>query len=100
MKVFVFGGTGFIGSRVAASLVRSGHSVSALARSQEKADFIRKLGASPHIGDLEEPETIPGAIKGTDVIVHAAFPSFLGRFNMKRMRQDREIALIQMKNLV
>ena len=74
MKVFVFGGTGFIGSRIVASLVRSGHTVSALARSQGKTDFLRKLGASPHFGDLEQLQTIRGAIKGSEVIVSAAFP--------------------------
>lgn len=74
MKVFVFGGIGFIDSRVVASLVRSGHTVSALARSQEKTDFLRKLGASPHFGDLEQPQTIREAIKGSEVIVNAAFP--------------------------
>lgn len=100
MKVFVFGGTGFIGSRVVASLVRSGHTVSALARSQGKADFLSKLGASPRLGDLEQPQTIPDAIKGCEVIVDAAFPPFTGRSTMRRVRRDREVALIQMKNLL
>ena len=100
MNVFVFGGTGFIGSRVVTSLVRSGHTVSALARSQEKAGFLRKLGASPRLGDLAQPQTIPDAIKGAEVIVQAAFPPFLGRSTTRRVRRDGEVGLIQMKNLL
>ncbi|MBI2830314.1 MAG: NAD-dependent epimerase/dehydratase family protein [Chloroflexi bacterium] len=100
MKVFLFGGTGFIGSRVVASLVRGGHTVSALARGQEKADFLRKLGATPHIGDLEQPQTIPEAIKGAEVIINAASPPFLGRFTMKRMAQEKQRFLIQMTTML
>ncbi|MEW6142104.1 MAG: NAD-dependent epimerase/dehydratase family protein [Chloroflexota bacterium] len=100
MKVFVLGGTGFIGSRVVRTLVQSGHHVTALARRPEKAAFLEGLGAVAKYGDLEQPQTIPEAIKGCEVIVNAACPSFLGRFTMKRVRRDRERALIQAKNLL
>lgn len=100
MKVFVLGGTGFIGSRVVKSLVQGGHNVTALARGPEKAAFLETLGAVTKYGDLEQPQTIREAIKGCEVIVNAAFVPFLGRSTSKRVQRDRERGLNQMKNLL
>lgn len=86
MKVFVFGGTGFIGSRVVKRLVKNGHDVSSLARSQEKAMFLKQLGASSKIGDLNRKETIRDAIEGSEVIVNLSNPSFLGRIGERKLR--------------
>ncbi|MEL7210648.1 MAG: NAD(P)H-binding protein, partial [Actinomycetota bacterium] len=47
MKVFVTGGTGAIGVPALRALVGAGHDVAALARSPEKADLVRGLGAEP-----------------------------------------------------
>ena len=100
MKVFVFGGTGFIGSRIVKCLVQNKHTVSALARSQEKAETLKRMGAFPYLGDLDKRETIRDAIKGSEVIVNAAFPSFLGRMTMRRVRKDSEEGFKQMENLL
>jgi len=82
MKILVFGGTGFIGSQIVKCLVQAGYIVSALARSQEKALVVKQMGAIPCPGDLKMPETIRDAIKGSDLIVNTAFPSFLGRMTI------------------
>lgn len=73
MKVFVTGGTGFIGSSVVSRLVNAGHEVVALNRSSEKDELLTGLGATPHAGDLLEPESYREAAGGADAIVHAAF---------------------------
>jgi len=100
MKVFVFGGTGFIGSRIVACLVQNGHTVSSLARSLKKAESLKQMGASPHLGDLDKRETIRDAVKGSELIINAAFPSFLGRMTMARVRKDSREGFNQMKNLL
>jgi len=47
MRVFVTGGTGAIGGYAVPALIRAGHIVSALARSDAKAEMLRNEGAIP-----------------------------------------------------
>jgi len=100
MKVFVFGGTGFIGSRVVKSLVSAGHEVSAPARTPETSAYLKQLGGSAKAGDLDRPETLREAVVGSDVIVNLATPSFLGRIGERRLRDLSHQKLQQTKNLM
>jgi len=52
VRVFVAGGTGVIGRAVVRALVKDGHEVVATARSKEKADLVRSLGAEPVFVDI------------------------------------------------
>ena len=47
MRVFVTGGTGAIGVHTVPALVRAGHAVSALARTETKAQALRDQRAAP-----------------------------------------------------
>lgn len=47
MRVFVTGGTGAIGGYAVPALVRAGHMVSALARTDAKAEVLHNQGAIP-----------------------------------------------------
>jgi uncharacterized protein YbjT (DUF2867 family) len=47
MRIFVTGGTGAIGRDAVPALVRAGHTVAALARSDVAADELRCQGANP-----------------------------------------------------
>jgi nucleoside-diphosphate-sugar epimerase len=47
MRVFVIGGTGAIGGHAVPALVRAGHQVTALRRSPEKSERLRRQGAMP-----------------------------------------------------
>ncbi|NUO50866.1 MAG: NAD-dependent epimerase/dehydratase family protein [Polyangiaceae bacterium] len=70
MKVFITGGSGFVGGHAIEALVREGHEVSALARSAEAADRVRSYGASPVSGSLGAIDA--ALLKGNDAVVHAA----------------------------
>lgn len=70
MKVFITGGSGFVGGHAIERLVREGHEVSALARSPEAADRVRSYGASPVSGSLGAVDA--ALLKGIDAVVHAA----------------------------
>jgi NADH dehydrogenase len=72
-RVFVTGGSGFIGSRLLRALVQHGYSVAALDRSgriRERAGLSPPSRVVP--GDLLEPETYRAALASADVVVHLA----------------------------
>jgi uncharacterized protein YbjT (DUF2867 family) len=70
MRVFVTGGSGFVGGHVVERLVRDGHEVVALARSDAAVRAVEALGARAARGDLGAiPE---GALQGVDAVVHCA----------------------------
>ena len=70
MKVFVTGGSGFIGGHLIETLVRGGHEVRALARSASSAAVVGARGAVPVSGDLEQLND--GHVGDAEVVVHAA----------------------------
>ena len=73
MRLFLTGGTGYIGAAVLDALVRAGHEVHALVRNPEKAAQVQARGAHPVLGDLGEPASYADAAAAADGIVHAAF---------------------------
>jgi dihydroflavonol-4-reductase len=72
VKVFVTGGTGFIGGEVARQLRARGDDVVCLVRSPEKAGKLTELGCEIVAGDLGDAEAIRAAMGGCDAGVHAA----------------------------
>jgi dihydroflavonol-4-reductase len=70
LKVFVTGGTGFIGGHLIKRLLRDGASVKALARDSSKAEELRKLGVEIIIGDVTDKTSITGVLKGCDAFYH------------------------------
>jgi len=72
MRVFLTGGTGYIGSAVLDSLVRGGHHVDALVRHSEGAARVQARGAKPVLGDVMNPTSWRDAAAAADGAVHAA----------------------------
>ena len=73
MRIFLTGATGYIGGAVLDALVRAGHDVTALVRTNEKARRVAKRGAHPVIGNLADAESFKGAAEAQDGYVHTAF---------------------------
>ena len=72
MQIFVTGATGSIGGPVIEELIRSGHQVMALARSNAAAQKLSKKGVWVVRGDLREPQDWCVEAATADVVVHAA----------------------------
>ena len=68
----VTGGTGLIGSHVAALFREMGWRVRALIRPSSDAAFLEELGCEFVLADLTDPESVSGAADGCEVVVHAA----------------------------
>jgi nucleoside-diphosphate-sugar epimerase len=73
MKVFVTGGTGYIGSAVALRLKKAGHDVLALVRAKAKAEKLSAAGIKLVEGDLGDPAGWAQAAWGRAAVVHCAF---------------------------
>jgi nucleoside-diphosphate-sugar epimerase len=72
MRVFVLGGTGSIGAPIVRTLVRRGHDVWALARSEQSAAKLAKSGATPVAGDICSPRQWAAKLPPAEAIIHAA----------------------------
>jgi nucleoside-diphosphate-sugar epimerase len=72
MRIFLTGGTGYIGSAVLDALVRGGHEVDALVRNREKAAEVQSRGAHPLLGDLSQPVSYAASVAAADGAIHTA----------------------------
>lgn len=72
MKVFVTGGSGFLGGHVIAALVARGDEVAALARSDRAGNAVARLGATPIEGALDSTEALTAGMRDAEMVVHAA----------------------------
>ncbi|MCU0425924.1 MAG: SDR family NAD(P)-dependent oxidoreductase [Candidatus Kapabacteria bacterium] len=74
MKIFLTGGTGFIGQHIAKALLQRGWSVQALVRTTNspQAHYLRHLGAEIVPGDILNPASMRPSIEKADVVLHNA----------------------------
>ena len=88
MKIFVAGATGAVGRPMVAQLVRRGHEVVGMTRSESKQDLLRDLGARPVVADALDPDAVARAVAEAepDVIAHQL--TAIEAFNPRRMERD------------
>ncbi len=94
--ILITGGTGFIGSNLAAALVAQGHHVKIFRRVNSPTSLIAHLKVEHCIGDVRDSASLRAALKNCDIVFHtAAIVSF-----WKPLRKlQYEVNVIGTKNI-
>jgi nucleoside-diphosphate-sugar epimerase len=71
-KIFVTGGTGFIGSNLIRELLKKNYRVKALTRRCSNLRFISRYDIEIIKGDVRNLEEVENAMKGCDTVIHTA----------------------------
>jgi dihydroflavonol-4-reductase len=72
MKVFVTGGTGFIGTHFVRRMAETEHQLVCLARKTSDTHVLQEVGARIVIGDLGDKQSLINGMQGCDWVVHLA----------------------------
>jgi uncharacterized protein len=99
MKIFLTGGTGFVGKGLTKELVRSGHEVTLLTRS------LRKFGSKPPAvslieGDPTQKGEWQKSVGGHDIVINLAGASIFTRWTKERKQNLRESRILTTRNIV
>lgn len=70
MRVFVTGGTGFVGREVVRQLSAAEHHVVALVRHGSEEKLPRVATVETHVGDVTDPESFHDGLRGCDAVIH------------------------------
>lgn len=98
MKIFITGGTGFVGKNLVPALIRSGHEVCILTRSGKgKGD---SSGISWVEGDPAQKGKWQEAVGENEVIINLAGASIFTRWTEEAKRKIRDSRILTTRNLV
>jgi nucleoside-diphosphate-sugar epimerase len=91
MRIFLAGGTGFLGTFLIPKLKKNGHDITVLTRDKQKVPQLESLGVTAIVGDLLHPDPILAGIPAQDVILSIAMPEVKpGRMSRKMFKKLQE----------
>jgi nucleoside-diphosphate-sugar epimerase len=95
MRVFLTGGTGYIGSAVLDALFRAGHQVVAIARDPEKVERLTARGATGILAEVATPKKYLTEVQSCDAVIHTAFESSARGVEKDRQAIETLLAAMQ-----
>jgi uncharacterized protein (TIGR01777 family) len=98
MKVFITGGTGFLGAALTKGLLAEGHSVTILSRSSQNRAL--KLGLNYTEGNPTKSGTWQKEVARHDVVINLAGASIFRTWNEKNREAIRTSRILTTRNLV
>ena len=72
MRIFITGGTGYIGGYVVRRLIQKNHELVCLVRSTSNTSELKKLGVKLVTGDVTDKETLSDGMFGCNWVVNLA----------------------------
>ncbi|MBN2333135.1 MAG: TIGR01777 family oxidoreductase [Deltaproteobacteria bacterium] len=99
MKIFITGGTGFVGSHLAKKLVEAGHKVTVLTR-KIRSGRILPSGASYCQGDPNVPGSWQETLADHDMAINLAGASIIGRWTESKKDEIRNSRINTTHHLV
>jgi nucleoside-diphosphate-sugar epimerase len=100
MRIFLIGGTGFVGSRLIPYLLPN-HIVTVLTRNNLRASKLNQIGVNTLIGDLTELEKFADKVERQDLVIYLAMPPVkMGRNTLRDIRKLSELIKKYLLNTV
>lgn len=72
MKIFITGAAGFIGSSIAAGLVKAGHQVTGLVRDAAQVAQLQTIGVAGVVGSLDDRTILVEQARAADAVINTA----------------------------
>jgi nucleoside-diphosphate-sugar epimerase len=88
-RLFLTGGSGYVGGNLIRHYIAAGFEVVALARSERSMQVVKALGAVPFSGDLLDAGLVQG-MRGCQTLINAAADTDHGRGNAQQSRTNLE----------
>jgi nucleoside-diphosphate-sugar epimerase len=94
MRIFVTGAPGFIGSELVPELIKAGHSVLGLTRSDVGAEKLRSAGAEVLHGNIEDLDSLRKGAADSEGVIHLAFNHDFSQFEKNAADERKAIAAL------
>jgi dihydroflavonol-4-reductase len=97
MKIFITGGTGFIGTHLVRQLSKTDHQLCCFVRKTSDTKVLNEIGATIIVGDVTDRDTLTKGMIGCDSVIHLA-SSFV--FWVPNKRTFENVNIVGTRNIM